>query len=455
MQTTLTLSEQISQMGLGDHICLIYRNFEEQMNAVIPYIKQGLENNEACAYIVDDRTLEEIKRAMKIAGIDTDKEEERGALTFATKREAYLKSGSFDPAAMMTFLREAMQDALKNKYTGFRVTGEMTWAIGNECGCDRLAEYEALLNEFFPGSKATAICQYNQERFDPVLLKNVLRSHPVAILDNRVCTNIYYEPPRMVLNEEDPKEKLHWMLEQLKNYHKVHLDLKNAVRTRDEFLSIASHELKTPLTSLKLQSQGMNKIVEKETLRPDFKNILSKVMVSTEKQVDRLSKLVDDLLDVSQINSGKLTIKPEHVELNELVKTVTERFFPTGAQIRLEMKDGINGSWDRFRLEQVVSNLIGNAIKYGAGSDIVVRLDQNEKGTTISVSDKGPGIAPEYLDRIFLRFERATNPNEVSGLGLGLYISKEIVEGHDGNISVESELGKGSTFTIRLPRTSN
>lgn len=191
------LDGQLSKMGLGDHLCLIYESHDEQMAAVVPYIKQGLERNEFCVYILDDRTIQDVTSALEEGGVNVESAVSRGQLLFATKRDAYLKSGFFDPEAMVDFLRGSAEDALSAGYTGFRVTGEMTWGLGSECGCDRLIEYEALLNNYFPGSSASAICQYNRNRFSPQMIRDVLRTHPVAIIGGDVCDNLYFESTDM------------------------------------------------------------------------------------------------------------------------------------------------------------------------------------------------------------------------------------------------------------------
>lgn len=456
MQFNLTLNDQIQEMKLGDHICLIYKDEEEQMEAIIPYLKQGLERNEACVYIVDDRTLAEVKAALMKGGIDVENEVARGSLVFSTKREAYVMSGEFDPKSMLVFLRKAMEESVAAGFSGFRVTGEMTWALGNECGCERLIEYEALLNDFFPGSKATAICQYNSKRFGPEIIRDVLRTHPVAIVDGQVCANIYYETPRMVLGEESVQGKIDWMMEQLKNFRKIKDNLQSAVKVRDEFLSIASHELKTPLTSLKLQAQGLSKLMKKDDLPDDvFRSKVEKVMITTDRQVERLSKLVDDLLDVSQINAGKLRINAGPVNASELAESVIERFAnqakEAGVLFITKFEEDVIGEWDRFRIEQVISNILSNSLKYGQGKPVEITISSDEEKALISIKDSGIGISLEDQMKVFDRFERAIHANEVSGLGLGLYISKEIIESHKGSIQLESLPGLGSTFSVELP----
>ncbi|HJU04691.1 MAG TPA: MEDS domain-containing protein [Nitrospiraceae bacterium] len=210
------LEEQISTMQQGDHLCLVYEDQTEQMAAAVPFIRDGLGRGERCLYVADDLTLEEVSGALAAGGTDLAEERKRGALILLTKREAYLRSGMFDPEAMVNFLRRAVDQALAEGFSGFRVTGEMAWAWGPEAGCERLIEYEALLNKFFPAGRATAICQYNRRRFAPSVIHGVLRTHPIAILGDQVCPNPYYEHPDMVLEDGRDAARVDWLISQLK-----------------------------------------------------------------------------------------------------------------------------------------------------------------------------------------------------------------------------------------------
>jgi PAS domain S-box-containing protein len=234
--------------------------------------------------------------------------------------------------------------------------------------------------------------------------------------------------------------------------------LREAVLARDEFLSIASHELKTPLTSLKLQAQLMQRSIRKRDPRAFSEDRLLSMAEQTDRQVSRLSRLVDDMLDVSRIRSGRLTIEPEQEDLREIIRDVIEQLKNQFIQGSYEVPSLLEceecvGRWDRLRMEQAVTNLLTNAIRYGEGKPIFVQLHQEKDTVHLSVQDRGIGIAPEARDKIFERFERAINANDVSGLGLGLFITKQIVLAHGGRIWVESELGKGSTFHVTLPRS--
>jgi PAS domain S-box-containing protein len=236
---------------------------------------------------------------------------------------------------------------------------------------------------------------------------------------------------------------------------RLFMETQEAVKMRDEFLSIASHELKTPITGLSLQLQMAKRRFSGDPKGFSDPSRIEKLVDTTSRQVVRLSKLVDDMLDISRIAHGKLILNLEQVDLGSLVKDVVERFqeqlTAAGCECRLDIQDRIIGAWDRFRLEQVVTNLITNVIKYGPRAAVDISVSAEERQASIVVKDHGSGIAPENLGRIFERFERAVTGNGVSGLGLGLYISRQIVEAHEGSIRAESEIGKGTVFFVHLP----
>ena len=222
-----------------------------------------------------------------------------------------------------------------------------------------------------------------------------------------------------------------------------------AVRARDDFLSIASHELRTPLTPLRLQIQILRRLVAHgATLARDK---LAVSLDTLERQTERLGRLVSDLLDVSRITAGKLTLHRERLDLAEVAREVVERYAGISrSRIALQTRSA-PGNWDRARLEQVATNLLANAIKYGEGKPIEVVVALEDGAALLAVRDRGIGIAAQDADRIFGRFERATSATSYGGLGLGLFIAQQIATAHGGRISVESAPGQGATFTVALP----
>jgi signal transduction histidine kinase len=234
-------------------------------------------------------------------------------------------------------------------------------------------------------------------------------------------------------------------------------DLQRAVRVRDDFLSIAGHELRTPLAALLLQVEG----IMRQALRGAFvahPDLLVDRLDKTRAHALRLDRLVGELLDVGRISSGRLGLEIEEVELGALAREVTERFSEQvarlGCTVDVLAPAPVVGRWDRARLDQVITNLVANAIKYGAGQPIELRIERLGEGARFTVVDHGIGIAPADQARIFERFERAVSDRHYGGLGLGLWISRQIVEALGGTIVVESAAGAGSTFVVTLPPSS-
>jgi len=234
---------------------------------------------------------------------------------------------------------------------------------------------------------------------------------------------------------------------------------RRAIRLRDQFLSMTAHELRTPLTPMKLQMHLLRRTLESASGTSDLGIVeqLRKRVSLFDKQIDRLARLVDELLDVSRVQSGQLTLKLAEFELGPVVREVVEAFSEELALaksiVEVHTEDGVQGVWDRLRIQQVVSNLLTNAMKYGRGRPIVVTVESwaPHRSARIAISDGGVGIPLTEQETIFEAFERGSHVPGVGGLGLGLYIVSRIVEAHHGSISVNSKLGVGSTFTVQLP----
>ncbi len=230
----------------------------------------------------------------------------------------------------------------------------------------------------------------------------------------------------------------------------------DAIRARDEFLSVASHELRTPLSTLQLQIQMLlqpprrapQAVLSREQMQPKLEMAF--------KQIERLTRLIEELMDVSRITAGRLRLELTEIDLAAVVRDVVGRLGEeagrTHSSVDVRAVTPVVGMWDLMRVEQVVTNLLTNAFKFGRGKPIDITVEDRGSIGRLVVVDHGIGIAPEDLERIFYRYEQATSSHAVGGLGLGLYIARQIIEAHGGTILVDSQRGAGSTFTIDLPR---
>jgi PAS domain S-box-containing protein len=234
-------------------------------------------------------------------------------------------------------------------------------------------------------------------------------------------------------------------------------ETREALVLREEFLSVASHELRTPLTPLRLKLQLLlREARESGDSSPLAGRVVERVETGLH-QVQRLTRLIDGLLEASYLGKGKLTLALalEEVDLSALVREMAKRFalvaVRAGCALEVEAEAPVVGRWDRRRLEQVVGSLISNALKFGAGHPVRLSVEREGEQAWLVVRDEGIGIAPEELPRIFGRFSRGVSDRHYGGLGLGLFLTRYVVESLGGEVTAESVPGQGATFRVRLP----
>ena len=235
---------------------------------------------------------------------------------------------------------------------------------------------------------------------------------------------------------------------------RLYRETQRAVRMRDEFLMVASHELRTPITSLRLSLQTLQR-AERMSEKVGAE-LMSRSVGLAARQGERLNRLIDELLDVSRIEIGPLPLDLRDVELGAIVRDVVERFegdlSRVGCPVAIQGNGAISGCWDRSRIDQVVTNLLSNAVKFGAGKPIEILFGEQAGTAWLTVRDHGIGIEQAQQARIFERFARVVSIQSYGGLGLGLYVSRRVVEAHGGRLRVDSQPGSGSSFTVEIPR---
>jgi signal transduction histidine kinase len=233
-------------------------------------------------------------------------------------------------------------------------------------------------------------------------------------------------------------------------------ELEKAVQDRDDLLAVAAHELRNPMHALLLQISAALAVA-----RRDGNTELARRIERVKHITDRYVKRATVLLDVCRINARKFPLRVETVDFAEIVHDAAESYAPEAdfhhSSLQISSPERLEGQWDRLAIEQIVSNLISNAIKYGAGAPVNVELREAGDGfVTLEVRDRGIGIAPEDQERIFGRFEQGATPAaRNAGFGVGLWLVRSLVQVHGGKVSVSSVPERGSTFTVQLPRDAS
>ena len=239
--------------------------------------------------------------------------------------------------------------------------------------------------------------------------------------------------------------------------NETHAELQRSLRMRDEFMSLVAHELRTPLNTLFLETQMRSLQLKRGNLPAFNPEQMGNMIKRDERQIKAMICLIDDMLDVSRMKSGTLSIRPAKVELMALLERVVNdlslQAAAAGANVVLVPHDPVEGFWDEFRIEQVVVNLLTNALRYGGGGTVEVSVHDEGSNVRIAVRDHGKGIAPDFIDRIFEPYERGARSGEPKGLGLGLYISRQLAASHGGQLTVESTPEQGACFSLILPCT--
>ncbi len=219
---------ELDSLRPGDHLCCLYNTEEQHRALVTPFVRMGLENGEKVFYIVDERTAETVLGYLRADGLDYERHLKNGRLKILSAHESYVAGGVFDPDAMIKMLKSEEQNAAQEGFKGLRVTGEMTWALRDLPGTDRLIEYEAKLNEFLPTSTITAICQYDMRRFEAGILLDVLATHPFAVIGTDVLENFFYVPPKEFLGSNRARAMLTRWINNLRVRKQSEQDLKKS-----------------------------------------------------------------------------------------------------------------------------------------------------------------------------------------------------------------------------------
>jgi len=444
------LEQELAKLKQGDHICSIYETTAELLAVAIPFIIEGLVRRERCVYITDDRTIEEIVQALATVGVDVAQERQRGALRLLTNHDAYLRAGEFDPQTMIDFIRHAEAEALAAGFSGLRLMGEMTWALGPEPGGDRLIEFEALLNQLPTNSKTVILCQYNRSRFDAPCIHDVFRTHPLAILGDQVCPNPYYELPEMVLSKgqaattsEFKAKRVDWWIAQLKRAW-------TAEQEREQLVK----RLQTLSRRLLEVQEAERRHVARE-LHDEFGQILSAISLHLHATRDLAGAAALPRLDEcalllqqagEQVRSLALELRP--TMLDTLGLETTLRWLAEQHQQRTGCEVQVVGHLSGAPLSpelaiacfRVTQEALTNVVRHAAARNVWIELSQSERVLELVVRDDGLGfdVAPTQ--------EQAARRGSIGLLGM-----RERVQILGGSLDIESERGHGTRIRASFP----
>ncbi len=440
----------------GDHLCCLYETEEEHQALLTPYLRHGLEQGQKVFYIVDAHTVENVLNYLKEDGIEIESYLENGQFSILTVNDNYMKDGVFDPDKMITLLEKEVKNALSEGYAALRVTGEMSWALKNLLGSERLIEYESKLNSFFPKNKCIAICQYDMRKFDSELLLNVLLTHPIAVIGSEIYQNFYYMPPEEFFGADPPAARLYRCMMNLKErkiaeeklqdsiikQKKIEEELhhKEKMAILGKIAGSIAHELRNPLSIINNSAYFLKMRLK------NFEEKVIKNLNTIQKEVARSDEIITELIDFAKIEPLIL----EKGNVNYLIKEALSNCnIPTNITISLNLDTNLPPIMlDPIKIQLVFRYIISNAIQAMPNGGIIdmTTLARNDV-LEIICRDTGMGIPKEDLPKIF----EPLFSTKMQGMGLGLTIANGIVEMHEGIIEVESKVGVGSTFFVKLP----
>jgi signal transduction histidine kinase len=434
------LAELAGNLGLHEHLCLLYDTKEEQFAAALPFLRAGLERSERCLYIADENRSAAVLEALRKGGTDVDHSLRSGALIIADKRETYLKHGRFDPDLWIDFLSRATEKEGGGKFSGMRtLLGEMTWALGEDTAPDSLIEYEAKLSYYVRDHDVRILCQYNHNRFPPQLILDIIRTHPVVIYGGIICQNPYYVPPDELLKPNQESREVDRLLNNILKWENSLAQLR-ALTARlqtvreDERTRVAREihdELGQALTAIKLEFTA---------LLPD----LPVVDVESSQRSQSILKLLDEA--IQSIRRIATELRPgilDDIGLVAAVEWAAEEFQTrTGIKCQLERPDAdiAMDTESATALFRIVQETLTNVARHANASEVNIRLTEEHGQLTLEVHDNGRGIGEGQL---------------AGNRSLGILGMRERALLIGGELTISGPPGLGTTVRVRIPHSDS
>jgi signal transduction histidine kinase len=467
----------------GDHLCLFYDDDPaEQMAALVPFMRQGLEGGERCIYIADDQTESEVLECLEASGVDVLLESSRGALLLWT-RDQWRLPGELNSGKKAEQVRGVIDAALAAGFSGIRFAVEMTWTLGPDVDVELLRHWEATINTIFkPDVPARIICQYSRKRLSTDAIAAALTTHPLAVIGSEVYPNQYYEAPLILADNDAHKARTDWMISQLRWARafetereqrastEEHLqevqrakeqveelcalaesraeELRKASAVKDEFLGLVSHELRTPITVILGNAHVLLK-----TLTPVSEEH-QRALLDVRFEAERLNRIVSNLLVLAKLEGGqKLDLDPILIApiVERVVNEHTRRYPQRAINIQCQDK-GTPILGNEVYTDQVLSNLVSNAEKYSPpDAAIDIQLTNSNGDQIVRVMDRGIGLAADDASQVFEPFYRTDKATQVSpGIGIGLAVCKRLIEAQDGRVWAKPRKDGGAEFGFAL-----
>lgn len=451
----------------GDHVCYLCQSDEEKWKVLGEFYRVGIERNEKMMFFQHNDSEENVLHLLEEAGgVELREFVKTGQFTIKHYHDVYFKDGEFTPENMVGLLSEETNKCLVEGYSGLRICGDMSWVHKESDITSKLLRYESMLNRGFPDNYA-ALCLYDTRVFKPQDMLQVLSTHPQAIINKRLLQNIYYMPPDEYLGLDVNKAMLdRWMhnIEERMNVEEQliasKLDAERSANAKSSFLATMSHEIRNPTNGI----IGSADLLAQTRITEEQKDYVNIIQASAK----HLYRVVNDVLDFSKIESGRMEFAKSPIKLKELLEDSLQLCqFSIQKNLAVSLRcfaeltcpEIIIG--DETRLRQILVNLIGNACKFTDEGEVVVSVvlvnqkknekDVNNQMLEFSVKDSGIGISNKDQAQLFQKFTQLDVGRKWAGTGLGLSICKQLVEAMGGQIFVKSQVGLGSTFYFRIP----
>ena len=435
--------EVITEVPWGTHLCFFYDSIDDYFDIIKPYFKTGLENNEFCSWIISKEiTMEKALEVLQTAIPNLDSYQRKRQIEILQHSECYLNKGRFDGDAVVTNWGNKLDNALSAGFDGLRVEGDVSWVGTNRW--KNFINYESEMGNAIFNKKILVICSYPLNKIGAREIIDVIENHQFTLI-RRNEKWIYAKSFVGMMDK---------LLEIQNHIRRENIELVKQEALKTALFNISSHEIKTPLTSIK----GYTQMLIKEqfgTINEQQKEVLEVLKRNT----NHLDNLINNYLSLVQLQAGTIKFIVEKIPIKSLIENTIDIMYPLAyskkIKIDVRLTDGLPAlSIDVDKIKQVLINIVSNAIKFSPeGTSIKINVKKKNEYILFEIQDFGLGIPKNEHEKIFdmfFRSESIRNKN-IKGTGLGLPISKAIVEAHGGRIWVDSKIGKGSTFSFTLP----